>query len=218
MIKTLALLSTDEEYEQLSATALAKFKTLTHDFLKRNVSAAPFTYIVVFGDAKTGAGAARHAGQTILKGSGTSIIGLLKKFVMSAGRNPKVIGYRFDTEFKEDEVARACKYLREKGTIVVALGGNTFTLNSGIRKVPILRDLLIDRVKKGSVMYSGYSAGAMLAGTDISESRDSRPQGYSNEGLGLIAGKINPHNGNRNGTRLVDGQMLCVEGSKTQVV
>lgn len=125
-------------------------------------------------------------------------------------------------------------------------GGNTFILRrafatSGLDKV------LIDLLKEDKIMYGGWSAGAMvmtpdLKGPDWSDEdrADIVPEGYDPkpiyEGLGLVDFYIVPHMGSplhgdspqelRDYYKehklphyvLSDGQVVIVDGSKTEVL
>merc|ERR1719336_1988814 len=102
-------------------------------------------------------------------------------------------------------------------TIVVVLGGNTFHLTDALARVPSFRKLLIDQVEVGKVMYTGYSAGSMLAGKSIEHSRDERPVNPTLEGLGLVGDEmVNPHANdpsakNRPGVKIDNGMALFFE-------
>jgi len=83
-----------------------------------------------------------------------------------------------------------------------ATGGNAFVLNLAMR-LSGFADVFRGPLDEGSLVYGGYSAGAVVAGTslrgiELLDRIDDLPEAYPSaqvlwEGLGLVDGVIVPH-------------------------
>jgi len=210
-LQIMALMSTDPDYADPSKDCERKFSSLVLSFLESETRKNDNVPVIVLADAKTGA-------DFMLKGDGRQLFHWVKQLVVSAGRKPQVVGYTFGNG--THGVERAFSSLKESGAIVVSLGGNTFELNEALLQVPRFRKLLIERVKSGQVFYTSYSAGSIVAGSDVSHARDHQPKRWSRGGLGLIGEQINPHAetaGRRPGIKITDSQGLFMTGCRYAV-
>ncbi|WP_091740481.1 Type 1 glutamine amidotransferase-like domain-containing protein [Phenylobacterium immobile] len=97
---------------------------------------------------------------------------------------------------------RAILFANLKSTrLIWATGGNSFLLRRAMRQSG-LDDIIRRRIDEGSLIYGGWSAGAVVAGPDLAgiELMDDpavAPEGYAAEpvwqGLGLLDYTIVPH-------------------------
>jgi dipeptidase E len=129
--------------------------------------------------------------------------------------------------------------------MVWVVGGNSFVLLRAMKESGF-NELIVPLVKNGSIVYAGFSAGAVVAtpnlhGIELVDDKDTVPEGYSEEvvweGLNLFSKSIAPHYRSNhpesesvekvvqyfvvNGidyVALADGQAVVVNGATTEVV
>jgi len=212
--RRLCLQSVDQDYKELNRPDL--LRGMIQEFAQQEGANASRTMnVVVLSDA--------NGDRNMLEGPGTGCLKAVKNALNSSNIAPTVRGYRF---FRDRvELENAMWYIQQP-CIVVVLGGNTFRLNNALHKVSGFRAKLVERINNGKVMYVSYSAGTIIAGTRLhkfEDTGDSRAavgnETVNMEGLGIYyEGQINPHGGNRPGTKLIDGQALFVCGSSCRVV
>jgi len=208
-LRRMCLQSTDQDYKELNRPDL--LRAMIQEFAQQEgVNAGGTMNVVVL--------SAANADRKILEGPGTGCLEAVKKTLTSLNIAQTVTGYRFFID--RVGLENAMRYIQQP-CIVVVLGGNTFTLNNGLHKVPGFRAKLIERIKNGKVMYVSSSAGTIIAGTRLHkfEHTGDDPAAVGNErvnmeGLGIYyEGQMNPHARNRPGEKLEAGQALFVIGS-----